>query len=153
MTTRIPSTLILLALFASALTCSVALASEYDVQTAGQVVVHSRSGDPWLTSTLAVWADMPGMKGAVTLPKGGDLAVTVCLEGVILPGAYTALAIRAQVNGQLAAPYAAFETDITQLRGQNLRFLRFRITFGIGPRQKGQPAPNQVGIQRVVILY
>jgi len=50
-------------------------------------------------------------------------------------------------------PYAAFETDITKLRGQNLRFLRFRITFNIGPRQKGQPAPNQVVVQQVVILH
>ena len=50
-------------------------------------------------------------------------------------------------------PYAVFETDISQLRGQDLRFLRFRITFGIGPRQKGQPAPNQVVVQRVVVLY
>jgi len=53
----------------------------------------------------------------------------------------------------LQNPYAAFEMDITRLRSQNLRFLRFRITFDIGQRQKGQPAPNQVVINRVVILY
>jgi hypothetical protein len=50
-------------------------------------------------------------------------------------------------------PYAAFETDITKLRGAGMQFIRFRIAFDIGPRQKGQPAPNQVVISRVAILY
>jgi len=45
------------------------------------------------------------MKGAVTLPKGGDLSIGVCLEGEISTGTYTALAIRALVDGRLVTPY------------------------------------------------
>jgi hypothetical protein len=50
-------------------------------------------------------------------------------------------------------PYAAFETDITNLRGAGMRFVRFRIAFDIGPRQKGQPGPNQIVVGRVTIPY
>ena len=50
-------------------------------------------------------------------------------------------------------PYAAFETDITKLRGAGMRFVRFRIRFDIGARQKGQPAPNPIAVSRVAIAY
>jgi len=102
-------TCFLLFLIIPALLCAEARASRFDLQTAGQVVVHSKSGAPWITSTSGAWADMPGMKGAVTLPRGGDLSIAVSLEGEISAGSTTALSIRALVGGQLVAPY---EVDI-----------------------------------------
>jgi len=50
-------------------------------------------------------------------------------------------------------PQNAFETDISKLGGKGLRHIRFEIRFDIGPRQKGQPAPNRVAIQEVSIRY
>ena len=53
-----------------------------------------------------------------------------------------------------AAPCSVWETDISKLRNQgNLRHLRFKVTFDIGPRVKGAAPPNQVAIQRIVINY
>ena len=52
------------------------------------------------------------------------------------------------------APYAVRETDLTRLTTRSgLRHIRFKITFHIGTRDKGQAPPNQVAIERVVLHY
>ncbi len=46
----------------------------------------------------------------------------------------------------------AFATDISQIAGrQNLRFIRFKIEFDLGPVQKGAPLPNRIVLRRLRI--
>ncbi|MBN2490393.1 MAG: hypothetical protein JXQ29_06045 [Planctomycetes bacterium] len=104
---RNAQTLLLLFLLAAAslplLSASLLEASLHDLQTAGQVVVHAPSGQHVWTSSTA-WVDLPGMKGAVTLPKGGDLMVSLTVEGEVTGGSSPVLYVRALVDGNALSP-------------------------------------------------
>ncbi|MBN2489745.1 MAG: hypothetical protein JXQ29_02725 [Planctomycetes bacterium] len=53
-----------------------------------------------------------------------------------------------------AQPCQFWETDITKLRTPgNLRHVRFKVTFDIGPRSQGAPPPHPVAIRRIVIHH
>ena len=97
----------LLALLVAALLvplgASVSEASQYDLQTAGQVVVHGKSGQH-MTTTSTAWTDLPSMKGAVTLPKGGDLMVSLTLEGEVTGRSTPVCYVRAVVDGKVLSP-------------------------------------------------
>ncbi|MHC4811491.1 MAG: metallopeptidase domain-containing protein [Planctomycetota bacterium] len=83
-----------------------------ELQAAGQVAVHS-SATPFTTSTAA-WHDVPGLKGGITLPKGGDLMVTVNADGR-LSATTDQCFLRLLVDGQAAIP-----TSISFLRLQTV---------------------------------
>jgi len=48
------------------------------LQPAGQVVVHSVPGD--VKAAKSTWSDIPAMRGAITLPKGGTLVANLTME-------------------------------------------------------------------------
>jgi len=51
-------------------------------------------------------------------------------------------------------PGAAWEPNIARLASHGgLRHVRFKITFDIGKRDKGEPAPNQVAITRISLRH
>jgi len=51
-------------------------------------------------------------------------------------------------------PCAVWETDIAKVRAQgNLRYIRFKIEFDIGKRDKGEAPPIPIAISRIVINF
>ena len=69
------------------------------LQTAGQVVVHSNAA---VNLGSTAWTEMPGAKGAVTLPVGGDLAIVFTAEVVLTGGSNATMYVRAVVDGNVA---------------------------------------------------
>jgi len=75
----------------------------FELQSAGQVVVHSKPGAYHTTSSTS-WTDLPGMRGAVTLPKGGDLAIALTVEGRAFGSSRPVVYVRALVDNQAVPP-------------------------------------------------
>lgn len=84
------------------------------LQRAGQVAVHSVPGD--VRRAPGTWADIPAMRGAITLPKGGTLVATLTMETAIVyrgSGSCDVL-VRMVVDDRLVAG-----TDIRFAAGQS----------------------------------
>ena len=73
-------------------------APAYELQSAGQVVVHAPVNS-YSTTSSTTWTDLKAMRGAVTLPKGGDLVVTLTVEGQVT-GRSAIVYVRALVDDQ-----------------------------------------------------
>jgi len=102
--------------------------ASYAMQSAGQVVVHA---DKLITTSRDVWLDVPGMKGAVTLPTGGDLAVSLTLEGDVTGGTRPILYVRAIVDNQVLSPSVTkFFVRATGIRTSTTNFFARGLTPG-----------------------
>jgi len=101
----------------------------YELQSAGQVVIHAPTNSYTVTTSTA-WTDLAAMKGAVTLPKGGDLVITLTVEGNVT-GRSTIVYVRALVDDQATSTsLIKLFANPTGLRTTTVTFVKKGLAAG-----------------------
>jgi hypothetical protein len=93
------------------------------------------------------------IRGFRTRTAGGGLVITGGGQPLIEFQGAPDFQGRPHPNPATWVPPNGYTTDIADLRGKQLRHLRFRIRFELGKRQKGSPPPPLFTIKEVRIRY